>query len=391
MSNRIALLRARRGAVALAIAAGLAGAPASAHAAPVDLGTAGAFVVLGGQTVTNTGASVLNGDLGVAPGTALPGFGSAVVNGATHADDAVAKRAQLDVTTAYDTAAGQPVTQDLTGTDLGNRTLKAGVYRYSSSAGLTNTLTLDAENNPDAQFVFQIGSTLTTASASRIALINGASPCNVFWKVTSSATLGTGTVFKGNVLALTSITLNTGASVTGRALARNGAVTLDRSVLDRSTCDTGTSPVAPGTISVGGPGGPGGPGSPGGTSPGTPADGSTPPAGGSAKRPPGSTPTVARRGTTTMTRTRGGCDDGFRATVRGRMIKSVVFSLDGRHVVSRFRSPFGVFVRAAPGSHRVSARVTFKDATRARTLTLRYRACASVVLRPLPGPARFTG
>ena len=144
---------------------------------------------------------MLNGDLGVAPGTALPGFGLATVNGATHANDAVAARAQLDLTTAYDVAAGQSATQDLSGTDLGNRTLKAGVYRYSSSAGLTNTLVLDAENNPDAQFVFQIGSSLTTASASRVMLINGASPCNVFWKVTSSATLGTFTSFKGNVLA----------------------------------------------------------------------------------------------------------------------------------------------------------------------------------------------
>ena len=221
-----------------------AGVPAVANAAPVDLATAAAFVVLGGQTVTNTGTSVLNGDLGVSPGTALPGFGTAVVNGATHANDAVAAQAQLDLTTAYDIAAGLPATQDLSGTDLGNRTLKTGVYRFSSSAGLTNTLVLDAENNPDAQFVFQIGSSLTTASASRVTLINGASPCNVFWKVTSSATLGSFSSFKGNVLALTSITMTTGATLTGRALARNGAVTLDTNGLDRSTCDTGSSTVA---------------------------------------------------------------------------------------------------------------------------------------------------
>ncbi|MEY2516081.1 MAG: hypothetical protein QOJ89_3439 [bacterium] len=386
MSNRIQLFRARRGGIALAAVLGLAAVPAGAAAAPVDLGTAGAFVVLGGQTVTNTGPSVLNGDLGVSPGTALPGFGTAVVNGATHATDVVAQVAQLDVTAAYDAAAGEPVTQDLSGTDLGNRTLKAGVYRYSSSAGLTNTLVLDGENNPNARFIFQIGSSLTSASASSVQLINGASPCNVFWKVTSSATLGSGTAFKGNVLALTSITLNTGASVTGRLLARNGAVTLDTNVLDRSTCDTGSSPTQPGTTPAGGPGGPGG------TSTSTPSDGSgTGPPDGSARRPRDSSTTVTRKGTTTMTRTRADCDDGFRAVVRGKMIRRVVFSIDGRHIVSRSRSPFGVFVRAAAGSHKVSARVTFKDATRARTLTLRYRACASVVLRPRPGPSRFTG
>jgi hypothetical protein len=388
MSNRIQLFRVRRGGIALAAVLGLAAVPAGAAAAPVDLGTAGAFVVLGGQTVTNTGPSVLKGDLGVAPGTALPGFGTAIVNGATHAGDAIAARAQLDLATAYDTAAGQPATQDLSGTDLGNRTLKAGVYRFASSAGLTNTLVLDAENNPDAQFVFQIGSSLTTASASRVMLINGASPCNIFWKVTSSATLGTFSSFKGNVLALTSITVTTGASLTGRALARNGAVTLDTNALDRSSCDSGSSTVPPATISVVGPDGilttVNADGS-------TTADDGSTPADGPTSRPRDSSTTVTRKGTTTMTRTRAQCDDGFRAVVRGKLIKRVVFSIDGRRIVTRSGAPFRVFVRASPGPHSVRARVTFKDATRARTLTLRYRACASAVLRPLPGPSRFTG
>jgi ice-binding like protein len=383
MSNRIHLDRARRGGLALAAGLALVGTPPSAQAAPVDLGSAGAFVVLGGQTVTNVGSSVLNGDLGLAPGTAMTGFGTAVVNGAQHVADTVAQRAQLDLATAYDVAAREPVTQDLTGIDLGDMTLKAGVYRYSSSAGLTKTLVLDAENDPEAHFVFQIGSTLTTASASRVVLVNGASACNVFWQVTSSATLGTGTVFKGNVLALTSITLNAGVSLTGRLLARNGSVTLDHGVLDRSTCDTGSTPaqlaatptVSPTRSPTGGPTG---------TSP-------TTPAGGSPTSRGDTTSTVTRHGTTTLTRAPAGCDDGFRAVVRGKMIKRVVFSLDGRRLVSRISAPFGVFVRASPGSHRVSARVTFKDATRPRTLTLRYRACASAVLRPLPGPSRFTG
>ncbi|MEA2217542.1 MAG: hypothetical protein QOJ35_168 [Solirubrobacteraceae bacterium] len=384
MSNRLRLNRTGRAGLALAVGFTLAGVPAAAHAAPVDLATAGSFVVLGGQTVTNTGASVLGGDLGVAPGTALPGFGVAVVNGATHANDAVAQRAQLDVTTAYDVAAAQPVTQDLTGTDLGNRTLKAGVYRYSSSAGLTNTLVLDAENNPDAQFVFQIGSSLTTASASSVVLINGASPCNVFWKVTSSATLGTGTAFRGNVLALTSITLNTRASLVGRALARNGAVTLDTNVLSVPTCATGSTTSSPPTGTTPAGDAAGNPaGGPTAGSPGTPAN--------AASRRPQSSQTVVRRGTTTLTRTRGGCDDGFRAEVRGKMIKRAVFTIDGRRLLTRFGSPFRVFVRAAPGSHRIRARVTFRDATAPVTLTMRYRACASVVLRPLPGPSRFTG
>jgi hypothetical protein len=166
-------------------------------------------------------------------------------------------------------------------------------------------------------------------------------------------------------------------------LARNGAVTLDRSVLDRSTCDSASSPTQPGTTTPG----------PGSTPTGaTPSDGSgTGPPDGATRRPRDTSTTVARRGTTTMTRTHSDCDDGFRAVVRGKMIKRVVFSIDGRHIVSRSSSPFGVFVRAASGSHKVTARVTFKDATRARTLTLRYRACASVVLRPRPGPSRFTG
>jgi hypothetical protein len=276
------------------------------------------------------------------------------------------------------------VTQDLTGTDLGNRTLKAGVYRYSSSAGLTNTLVLDAENNPDAQFVFQIGSSLTTASASSVVLINGASPCNVFWKVTSSATLGTGTAFRGNVLALTSITLNTRASLVGRALARNGAVTLDTNVLSVPTCATGSTTSSPPTGTTPAGDAAGNPaGGPTAGSPGTPAN--------AASRRPQSSQTVVRRGTTTLTRTRGGCDDGFRAEVRGKMIKRAVFTIDGRRLLTRFGSPFRVFVRAAPGSHRIRARVTFRDATAPVTLTMRYRACASVVLRPLPGPSRFTG
>ncbi len=197
------------------------------------LGTAGDFAVLAGSTVTNTGPSVIDGGhVGVSPGTAVTGFppGIVVPPYTIHAADAVALQAQNDLTTAYNQAAGLPMTQDLTGQDLGGLTLLPGVYFFSSSAQLTGTLTLNNLGDPNAEFVFQIASTLTTASNSSVVTINGGEPsgCSVFWQVGSSATLGTGTDFEGHILALTSISLNTGASIlNGSALARNGAVTLD--------------------------------------------------------------------------------------------------------------------------------------------------------------------
>ena len=140
----------------------------------------------------------------------------------THAADAVALQAQNDLTTAYNAAAGLVHTQDLTGQDLGGLTLMPGVYFFSSSAQLTGTLTLNDQGDPNAQFVFQIGSTLTTASNSSVVTINGGSMpgCTVFWQVGSSATLGTGTAFEGHILALTSITLNTGATILDGSASR---------------------------------------------------------------------------------------------------------------------------------------------------------------------------
>jgi hypothetical protein len=385
MSNPIRFKRRGRAGVVLAVLFAFAAVPAAAQAAPVDLGTVGPFVVLGGQEVTNTGPSVLNGDLGVAPGTSLPGFGSpAVVNGAIHNNDGVADQAQADLTTAYDVAAGQTPATDLTGQNLGGLILPAGAYKYTSSAFLTGTLTLDAANDPNAQFVIQIGSDLTTASASSVELIRGASPCNVFWQVGSSATLGTTTRFQGNLMALTSISLNDGASVTGRVLARNGTVSLINNVLDGSRCGTSTSPPSSTTPpSATAP--PGSTATPGGT----PATVATPGQPGS----PTTVATVTRHGSSIIwgPPRREACTDGFRATVRGRLIKRVVFSLDGHRIASLARSPFSAYVRARSGRHTVTARVTFKDATRARTLTLAYRACAAAVLRPRPGPSRFTG
>jgi hypothetical protein len=215
----------------------LATQSAAAIGTAVPLGTAASYSVLGGQTVTNTGPSVLDGDVGVSPGTAITGFPPGVALGATHAADAHALRAQSDLTIAYNDAAGQAPDDSISG-DLGGLTLEPGVYNASSSIGLTGTLTLDGQGDPDAVFVFQVGSTLTTASASRVALLNDAQACNVFWQIGSSATLGTGTTFVGTIMALTSISVTTGTTVDGRALARNGAVTLDSNTFTRSDCET---------------------------------------------------------------------------------------------------------------------------------------------------------
>lgn len=200
---------------------------------PVNLGTAGAFAVLGGQTVTNTGPTVVTGDLGVSPGTAVTGFPPGTVAGTVHAGDAVAAQAQADLVTAYDDAAARTPAALVSG-DIGGRTLTPGVYRSGSSLGITGTLTLDGQGDPNAVFVFQMGSTLTTAGASAVNLINGAQVHNVFWQVGSSATLGTNSAFSGTILALTSITVTTGVNILGRALARNGAVTLDSNIITKA-------------------------------------------------------------------------------------------------------------------------------------------------------------
>ncbi len=225
--------------VAMAAIAAVGVGPAAAATAPVGLGTAGSFAVLAGSTVTNTGPSVINGDLGVSPGTSITGFPPGLVNGTQHSADAVALQAQKDLTIAYNDAAGRAPTATVTA-DLGGQTLVAGVYT-GTTLSLTGTLTLDAQGNPNAVFIFQSAKTLITASASRIVLINGADPCNVFFQVGSSATLGTNSVFVGTILALTSITANTGATVAGRLLARNGAVTLDSNTITRPNCSVAST------------------------------------------------------------------------------------------------------------------------------------------------------
>jgi hypothetical protein len=240
-------------------------APGGARAATAPtLGTAQSFAILGGSTVTNTGATTITGNLGVSPGNAVTGFPPGnVAGGVQHTADTVALQAQSDVTTAYNALAGQPCDTTLTGQDLGGKTLVPGVYCYAAAAQLTGTLTLNAQGNANAVFIFQIGSTLTTASNATVQVINGGSPCNAYWQVGSSATLGTTTTFVGNILALTSITLTNGVGITGRALARNAAVTLDTNTVSVAACaaaaptPTPTTSAAPPTATPGQPGVPG--------------------------------------------------------------------------------------------------------------------------------------
>jgi hypothetical protein len=375
MSNRFELRRARLAGIALAISLAFAAVPVAAQASAVNLATASPFVVLGGSTDTNTGSSVLNGDLGLSPGTSLTGFNEAVVNGATHENDAVAAQAQSDLTTAYNVAAGQPISpgNDLTGTNLGNLKLTAGAYGFSTSAQLTGQLTLDAQGDPNAQFVFVIGSTLTTASASSVVLVNGASPCNVFWKVGSSATLGSTTAFEGNLMSLASISVDNGATVLGRLLAREGAVTLINDVLSTPNCATGSTPTSTPT-----------PTSPTATTPTTAKGGGSKKAEGKGK--PGSKPS-AGNGTATIGRGRTTAA-GTRATVHGREIKGVVFTDNGKRVPNTSKTQTNV--PSTPGTHVVVAHVTFKDTTKAQTKRFTFRVVVPV-LHPRHGPSQFTG
>jgi hypothetical protein len=202
------------------------------------LGTAGSFAVLAGAGITNTGPTTIKGDVGSFPTTTQTGFGSVTLNGTNHHGDAVTQGAKTDLKTAYNTAAGSGPTIPVVA-DLGGQTLVPGVYNSASSLGLTGKLTLSGTSSD--VWIFQAGSTLTTASGSSVVFIGGATSCNVFWQIGSSATIGTGSKFKGTIMALTSITVTTGATIDGRALARNGAVTLDTNTIDSSTCSSASS------------------------------------------------------------------------------------------------------------------------------------------------------
>jgi type VI secretion system secreted protein VgrG len=210
---------------------------------PGILGSAAQFTILAGSTVSNTGLTTIVGKVGVSPGLALVGIPAGTV---VHAGDPVAALAQADTTTAYNYLAGLPCGTVLTGLDLGGRTLAPGVYCFTSSAGLTGTLVLDGQGQPNPLFVFQIGSTLVTANVAGVTMINGARPCGVFWQTGSSATVGIASNFAGNIIALASVTLGTGVSLNGRALARNGAVTMDTNSVSNASCADPPRPAAPG-------------------------------------------------------------------------------------------------------------------------------------------------
>jgi LPXTG-motif cell wall-anchored protein len=248
MTYHVAVVR--RGGVALISLAVAAAAvllmfanTASAAIVPtVPLGTSANYSVLGGQTVTNTGPSVLHGSLGVSPGSSITGFGGApngtvVPPAVTDQTNAAAAQAQSDLTAAYLNAHGRALTAT-TAPNLTGLTLQGGVYAAASKGalGLTGTLTLDGAGNANTVFIFQTNSTLISGSGSRVNLINGALACNVFWQIGSSATLGTNSDFSGTILALTSISVKTNVTVHGQALARNGAVTLDDDVFIRPPC-----------------------------------------------------------------------------------------------------------------------------------------------------------
>jgi hypothetical protein len=214
--------------------------PAMSMAAqpPVNLGTAGSYAVLAGETITNTGSTTIYGDVGLFAGTSFPGQSSVILHGAYHLGDGEALAAKNALIAAYDDAAGRiPVTT--IATELGGKTLTPGVYVSNSGTWqITGTLTLDAKGDPNAVFVFKAASTLVTASGSRVRTVNGGRFCRVYWQVTSSATLGTNSIFVGHIFALTSIQAETGATVQGQLLARNGSVTLDTNTITNGVCAT---------------------------------------------------------------------------------------------------------------------------------------------------------
>ncbi|WP_375478853.1 ice-binding family protein [uncultured Jatrophihabitans sp.] len=271
-ARRLGLVGVGAALSATLLAAGVATSSPAFAAAP-GLGSAASYSVLAGSTATNTGTSVLSGDLGVSPGYAITGFSTAVIGGATHDNDSQAAQAESDLTTAYNVAAGLTPTGGDLGSALVGGTHDPGVYNAASALDMSGTVTLDGQGDPDSVFVFQVGSGFTSASNSHIVLTGAAQACNVFWQVGSSATLGTNSSFVGTIMALDSITVTTGTTVEGRALARNAAVTLDNNVFTASTCAT-TSPTTSAAPSSTGTGSGTGTSGPGTTAASTPASGS---------------------------------------------------------------------------------------------------------------------
>jgi hypothetical protein len=204
----------------------------TAGPAPVVLGAAANFAVLAGSTVTSGGPTILNGDLGLSPGSAVVGFPPGTVNGTQHVTDTTAAQAQVDLNTAYNDAAGRTVGPVSVAGNIGGSTLTPGLYKSTSSLEVSSgDLTLDAQGNANAVFIFQIASTLTATAGRQVILSGGAKAANVYWQVGTSATLATTSVFKGTIMADQSITLATGATLEGRALARIAAVSLDAAII----------------------------------------------------------------------------------------------------------------------------------------------------------------
>jgi hypothetical protein len=212
-------------------------------ATALNLGNATPDAVVAGTTITNTGNSVLTGDMSLSPGTSITGFPPGTASGTISAANATSLAAQTSATAAYGVAAGETPFTTLAGGIVGGLTLSPGVYTASTAMQLTGPVTLNAGGDASAVFIFQAGSTLTTASAASVVLEGGAQACNVYWQVGSSATLGSTTSFVGTILALASVTLNTGATVDGRVFAQTGAVTLDDNVITVPTCSTAPAPT----------------------------------------------------------------------------------------------------------------------------------------------------
>jgi len=365
--------------VSLVLIATLALVGSAQAATSVGFGTADSFAVLAGAGVTNTGPSVINGDLGTSPTPAVTGFGGApngTVNGATHQADALAAQAQADLTTAYNNAAGQGPVNTLA-TELGGQTLTPGVYNSGSGTfGITGTLTLNGQGNPNAVFIFKTASTLISASASRVLMINGAQPCHLFWQVGSSATLGTSSSFAGNILALASISLNNGVTVNGRLLARNASVTLINDTITRADCSAGGTGGNGGGESGGAGNGNGGRGNGAGAGPNARIFGVPGGRGGRGG------PTAGRGSGTRCT------DSGFRARFRIRSsvrLRRVVVYLDGKLIKQSTSRQFSVWVKVIGlRVGRNTIRVVAVDRRGRRDVSSRsFRRCARAVPNPV--------
>jgi hypothetical protein len=240
--------------LASAPSAGQRPANTSYYESGVPLGSTSTFAILAASTVTNTGASVVTGDIGVSPGTTVTGFPPGTLIGTFHLGDPAAAQAQLDLTTAYNDAAGRTAGAVAVAGNLGGQTLAPGLYKSTSSLEISSgDLTLDAQGDPSGVFLFEMASTLVTTTGRQVILAGGAQATNIYWQVGSSATLGTTSVFKGNILALASITAASGAGVEGRLLARTGGVSLDNNVVTIPANNTaGVTPdgVLPNRVSL---------------------------------------------------------------------------------------------------------------------------------------------